>query len=308
MQIFIDADACPVVGIVEKIAKAHNLPVTLLCDTNHVLSSDYSEVIIVGAGADAVDYKLISICRRGDIVVSQDYGVAAMALGNGQGSMFISNIATQQIIHTTEHRTYYYARVSSTGQNLARQIAAFKKMGAEEREIITDKASGKDIDRPGYQALKTTLLRPGDTLVIVSLDRLSRKKEDIKTELQYFREHNIRLKILDIPTTLIEPPEGQEWLFDMVLNILTEVMASIAEQERLSIRSRQKQGIEALRGTPGWENYGRPDQQIPENYEEIMKRWLNHEITAVAAMNLSGLKRTTFYKLAKKYKNGELEI
>ena len=83
MQIFIDADACPVVGIVEKIAKAHNLPVTLLSDTNHVFSSDYSEVMIVGAGADAVDYKLISICRRGDIVVSQDYGVAAMALGKG---------------------------------------------------------------------------------------------------------------------------------------------------------------------------------------------------------------------------------
>ena len=81
MQIFVDADACPVVGIVEKVAKEHNLPVTLLCDTNHVLSSDYSEVIVVGAGADAVDYKLISICHRGDIVVSQDYGVAAMALG-----------------------------------------------------------------------------------------------------------------------------------------------------------------------------------------------------------------------------------
>ena len=81
MQIFVDADACPVVGIVEKVAKEHNLPVTLLCDTNHVLSSDYSEVIVVGAGADAVDYKLISICHKGDIVVSQDYGVAAMALG-----------------------------------------------------------------------------------------------------------------------------------------------------------------------------------------------------------------------------------
>ena len=81
MRIFIDADACPVVGIVEKVAKEHNLPVTLLCDTNHVLSSDYSEVIVVGAGADAVDYKLISICHKGDIVVSQDYGVAAMALG-----------------------------------------------------------------------------------------------------------------------------------------------------------------------------------------------------------------------------------
>ena len=81
MQIFVDADACPVVGIVEKVAKEHSISVTLLCDTNHVLSSDYSEVIVVGAGADAVDYKLISICHRGDIVVSQDYGVAAMALG-----------------------------------------------------------------------------------------------------------------------------------------------------------------------------------------------------------------------------------
>ena len=83
MQIFVDADACPVVGIVEEVAKEHSVPVTLLCDTNHVLSSDYSEVIVVGAGADAVDYKLISICHKGDTVVSQDYGVAAMAVGKG---------------------------------------------------------------------------------------------------------------------------------------------------------------------------------------------------------------------------------
>lgn len=83
MHIFVDADACPVVDIVEIIAKRHNIPVTLLCDTNHVLYSDYSEVIAVGAGADAVDYKLISICHKGDIVVSQDYGVASMALGKG---------------------------------------------------------------------------------------------------------------------------------------------------------------------------------------------------------------------------------
>ena len=83
MQIFVDADACPVVGIVENGAEKYNIPVTLLCDTNHVLTSEYSEVIVVGAGADAVDYKLISICHRGDIVVSQDYGVAAMALGKG---------------------------------------------------------------------------------------------------------------------------------------------------------------------------------------------------------------------------------
>ena len=82
-NIWVDADACPVVRIVEKIAEKYTIPVTLLCDTNHVLQSDYSEVIVVGAGADAVDYKLISICHKGDIVVSQDYGVAAMALGKG---------------------------------------------------------------------------------------------------------------------------------------------------------------------------------------------------------------------------------
>ena len=81
IQIFVDADACPVVAIVENIAKKYKVPVTLLCDTNHVLQSDYSEVIVVGAGADAVDYKLISLCHKGDIVVSQNYGVAAMALG-----------------------------------------------------------------------------------------------------------------------------------------------------------------------------------------------------------------------------------
>ena len=83
MQIFVDADACPVIEIVENVAKKYNIPTTLLCDTNHVLYSDYSQVVVVGAGADAVDYKLISICHRGDIVVSQDYGVAAMALGKG---------------------------------------------------------------------------------------------------------------------------------------------------------------------------------------------------------------------------------
>lgn len=76
-------DACPVVRIVEDVAEKYRIDVTLLCDTNHILTSDYSEVIVVGAGTDAVDYKLISICHKGDIVVSQDYGVAAMALGKG---------------------------------------------------------------------------------------------------------------------------------------------------------------------------------------------------------------------------------
>lgn len=83
MHIFIDADACPVIRIAEKVAKEYVIPVTLLCDTNHILHSDYSEVKVIGAGADAVDFALINLCRAGDVVITQDYGVAAMALGKG---------------------------------------------------------------------------------------------------------------------------------------------------------------------------------------------------------------------------------
>ena len=83
MKILVDADACPVVRIVEKVAKEKQIPVTLLCDTNHVLKSDYSDIKIIGAGADAVDFALINLCIRNDLVITQDYGVAAMALGKG---------------------------------------------------------------------------------------------------------------------------------------------------------------------------------------------------------------------------------
>ncbi|AAK80769.1 hypothetical protein BJV85_001070 [Clostridium acetobutylicum] len=83
MKIYVDADACPVVSIVERVAQEMKIPVTLLCDTNHILNSTYSDIKIIGAGADAVDFALINLCHRGDVVVTQDYGVAAMALGKG---------------------------------------------------------------------------------------------------------------------------------------------------------------------------------------------------------------------------------
>ena len=83
MKILVDADACPVVSIVERVAEKYGIPVVLLCDTNHVLQSEYSEVKVIGAGADAVDFALVGLCQKGDLVVTQDYGVAAMILGKG---------------------------------------------------------------------------------------------------------------------------------------------------------------------------------------------------------------------------------
>lgn len=196
-----------------------------------------------------------------------------------------------------ENRTFYYARVSSQDQHLDRQIAAFKQLGARDRDIVTDKQSGKDLDRAGYQALKTTMLRPGDTLVIKSLDRLSRNKQDIKAELEYFRSHKIRVKVLDLPTTMMELPEGQEWIFEMVNNILIEVLGTIAQQERETIRRRQAEGIASARAQG--KTFGRPRIERPENWDAVVSLWNDREITAVEAMRRTGLKRGTFYQLAK---------
>lgn len=198
-----------------------------------------------------------------------------------------------------DSKVFYYARVSTREQNLDRQIAAFKAIGAAERDIIVDKASGKDMNREGYTALKTAMLRRGDTLVVKSLDRLSRNKADIKNELTYFMHNGIRLKVLDIPTTMIDFPEGQEWVLDMVNNILIEVLSSIAQQEREIIHARQAEGIAAAKANGKY--LGRPIVQTPDNWAEVMQRWKNGEITAVKAMELTGLKRSTFYKLVKQF-------
>lgn len=194
-----------------------------------------------------------------------------------------------------DSRTYYYARVSSREQNLDRQIAVFKALGAADREIITDKESGKNLERAGYQALKNAMLRQGDTLVIKSLDRLSRNKCDIKNELQFFKDNGIRLKVIDLPTTMTELPAGQEWVFETVNNILIEVLGTIAEQERETIRRRQTEGIETAKAKG--KKLGRPALTFPPNWNEVYSSWKAGEITAKVAMERTGTKRTSFYKL-----------
>ena len=194
-----------------------------------------------------------------------------------------------------DNKIFYYARVSSREQNLDRQIEAFKKLGADEREIICDKESGKDFNRSGYQALKNNMLRSGDILVIKSLDRLSRNKSDIKNELQYFKDNGIRLKVIDLPTTMMDLPEGQEWVFEMVNNILIEVLGTIAEQERATIRSRQAEGIEAAKAKG--KKLGRPALEFPANWDDVYSSWKAGEITAKTAMEQTDTKRTSFYKL-----------
>lgn len=196
-------------------------------------------------------------------------------------------------------RIFGYARVSSKEQNLDRQILALEKY-VETENILVDKASGKDLKRSAYQALKGALgLRRGDTLYITSLDRLSRSKADTKRELQWMKDKSIRLKILDLPTSLVEVPEGQQWIIEMIQNILIEVLSSIAEQERLTIRKRQNEGIEAAKKKG--KHLGRPPLAEPDNFEEIYRKWKAGKITAKEAMKTVGMKKTSFYRKVKEF-------
>lgn len=193
--------------------------------------------------------------------------------------------------------TWGYARISSMTQHEDRQIKKLKEFGVEERNIIVDKESGKNLERDGYRLLKTKLLRAGDTLVIKELDRLGRKKSDIKRELEEFKAMNIRVKILDIPTTLVDFKEETQWIQEMITNILIEVLGGFAEEERKKILKRQREGIDVAleKGV----KFGRPQVQVPEEWERVIAMVENKEITSVEAMSLLNLKKTTYYKLRK---------
>ncbi len=198
-----------------------------------------------------------------------------------------------------------YARVSSKEQNLDRQIEELKKYVVNERNIITDKASGKNFERDGYKSLKT-FAREGDEIYIKSLDRLGRNKDQIKDELKEFKDRGIIVRVLDVPTTLInlnQFGDMQKAIFDMINNILIEVLGTIAEQERNTIRTRQTEGI-AIAKAKG-KHLGRPKAEYPKNFELYYTQWKNGDITAVKAMELLGLKRTTFYKLVKEFEGSK---
>ena len=200
-----------------------------------------------------------------------------------------------------ENKVMGYARVSSVGQNLDRQLIELRKYVPEEN-IIVDKSSGKNLERPGYQALKGVLgLRKGDTLVIKSLDRLSRDKEEMKQEVQWFKDNGICLRVIDLPTTMIQLGEGQEWIRDMVNNILIEVLSSIAEEERHLIKQRQREGIAAakVKGT----RFGRPQKSYPAQWDSYYMRYRKGEITRKYVLEQLGISADQFKYLVRKYES-----
>ena len=200
---------------------------------------------------------------------------------------------------------YFYSRVSAKDQNLARQLAVarqYKDIPPE--NVYCDKQSGKNFCRDEYMELKSRLLE-GDEVIVKEIDRLGRNKEEIKSEIAWFKENGIDLRILDVPTTLIDF-QGQEWVRDMVNNILIEVLGAMAEQEREKTLRRQKEGIEAMPvdeqgykySTKTGRRFGR-STKCPDNFTTVYARQQRGEITLSEAMSLVGVGRTRWYELAR---------
>lgn len=201
---------------------------------------------------------------------------------------------------------YGYARVSSKEQNLDRQIVELRNAGIEERNILTDKQSGKDFNRPGYNSLvgtdsTTPLLREGDLLVIYSIDRLGRDYSEIHKEWQRItKDIKADIKVLDMPlldTTANEKSLDSTFVADLVLQILSYV----AQKERENTKIRQAQGI-AIAKEKG-KHLGRPKAEYPSEWQQYYIRWKNNEITATQCMIELSLTRNTFYNLVKRYES-----
>ena len=193
---------------------------------------------------------------------------------------------------------YHYCRVSSREQNIDRQIAALKAYKPADK-VFHDKQSGKNFNRDAYQSMKS-LVAPGDEIIIEELDRLGRNKAEMKKELEWFHSQGVIVRILDIPTTLIDFG-GQDWIRDMVNNLIVEVLGSVAEQERIKILKRQREGIDAMCVVDGKKisrktgrTYGRQTIDIPD-FQKFFQKQKDGELTVKECCDILGISRSTWY-------------
>lgn len=206
--------------------------------------------------------------------------------------------------------TYAYERVSSKDQNLERQETAIRKFRPDipDANIFRDKVTGKTFDRENYNAMKIILehiSKASDSneiieVVFEEMDRLGRDKESIKKELQWYKEHGIYTRILELPSTLVDIEPANKWVMDMVTNILIEVYATMAQQELEKRSKRQAEGI--VEAKKKGVKFGRQPIKINEpEFVKVYQDWKASKITAKQAMKELALKPNTFYRRVKEY-------
>ena len=199
-------------------------------------------------------------------------------------------------------RTYGYARVSSTEQNLDRQIEALLEYGVEERDIVTDKQSGKDFERPRYKHLLRRL-RPGDLLYVLSIDRLGRNYEEIQKQWRFLtKEKGIDICVLDMPL-LDTRAKGRDLTGTFIADLVLQILSYVAQTERENIRQRQMEGIAAAKRQGV--KFGRPALPLPDNFDEIHRAWRGKKLTLKQAARKCGMPEGTFYAKAVRLEKAE---
>ncbi|MEK4633380.1 MULTISPECIES: recombinase family protein [Bacillus] len=192
-------------------------------------------------------------------------------------------------------KKFGYVRVSSKDQNEGRQVASMIEQGIEERDIFIDKQSGKDFERNDYQLMKRSL-REGDVLYIHSLDRFGRNKDEILNEWQQItKKIKADIVVLDMP--LLDTTKYKDSMGSFISDLVLQKLSWMAQEERDRIRKRQREGIDVAlkKGV----QFGRPKLEPTHEFYQAYKKWKAGEITATLAIEVTGMKRTTFYKLVK---------
>ena len=197
---------------------------------------------------------------------------------------------------------YGYARISTGKQKTDRQIDILEKYNLD--RIYADVVTGSKFDRPEYQKLTEEILREGDELFVKEVDRLGRNKRETLEELRKLKQKGVIIRILEIPTTLTvlnNETEQNKLMLEMINNMLIEMYTTFAQVELEKIRTRTKEALAAKKNRG--ETLGRPRVELPKNFKKVYRQYKNRDITAVQAMKLLDLKKTTFYKLVKEYED-----
>lgn len=194
---------------------------------------------------------------------------------------------------------YGYIRVSSNDQNEDRQLIALKNIGLTSKDIFIDKQSGKDFNRPAYIELMS-VLREGDLLYIVSIDRLGRNYDEILEQWRLLTKiKKIDICVLDMP--LLDTRNGKDLMGSFIADLVLQILSFVAQNERENIRKRQAEGIAAakLRGA----QFGRPQIDLPDDINELLDQWDNHNMSLDELLTECKMSRSTFYRKIKEYKN-----
>ena len=197
---------------------------------------------------------------------------------------------------------YGYIRVSTREQNEDRQLVAMRELKIPDRNLYTDKQSGKDFDRPQYKKM-VRKMKKDDLLYIKSIDRLGRNYDEILEQWRVLtKERGVDIVVLDMP--LLDTRRGKDLMGTFLSDIVLQVLSFVAENERTNIRQRQAEGIAAAKARGV--RFGRPPHSLPDNFHKVYQRWRGGKLTGTAAAQECGMPLSTFRYRAAVYEKSTL--